>query len=126
LIRREAGPTKKLSLRYKQQEKNGQKNKKISEGKAKLAKDKAKGLTNETGIAGSSSPLMNLANKIRGQILHVTHAVKRGTLPRNPQNASTPQTSSRQSLLFIEMYLQLQSLSLVQLQEQLQSLRVVQ
>jgi hypothetical protein len=44
-----------VSLRYKQKI-NGQKNKNISEGKAKVAnKDKAKGLTNETEIAGPSS-----------------------------------------------------------------------
>ncbi len=43
-------------MKYKQK-RNEQKNKKISEGKAKMAKDKAKGLTYETGMAGPGGSL---------------------------------------------------------------------
>jgi hypothetical protein len=45
------GKQRKLSLRYKQK-RNKLKKKNISEGKAKLERDKSKGLTYETGMAG--------------------------------------------------------------------------
>ena len=54
--KRQQGQERKLSLKYKQK-RNEQKNKKISEGKAKMAKDKAKGLTYETGMAGPGGSL---------------------------------------------------------------------
>jgi hypothetical protein len=54
------GKKRKTTTRYKQK-RNELKNKKISEGKTKLAKDRAKGLTYEKGMAGPGGSLDEMA-----------------------------------------------------------------
>jgi hypothetical protein len=56
------GKKRKTTTRYKQK-RNELKNKKISEGKTKLAKDRAKGLTYETGMAGPGGSLDDMAQR---------------------------------------------------------------
>jgi hypothetical protein len=58
--RRMLGKKRTTTTRYKQK-RNELKNKKISEGKTKLAKDRVKGLTYETGMAGPGGSLGEMA-----------------------------------------------------------------
>jgi hypothetical protein len=55
-FQRDLGKKRKLSTGYKQK-RNEQKNRKISDGKARLAKDNAKGFTYWTGMAGPGGSL---------------------------------------------------------------------